>query len=133
MDVSKLWEQHKEYVEKILSEAEEQPQILKFIGAMCKYFEQLGSTQAQVDELRILMGMRGFHYGMTMKTKQEKFLDECKKVIFEPGKEACLIIPAVQVHRVKSMINERNGKLRPDSRKAAKNPALGPIVYREIQ
>lgn len=133
MDVSKLWEVHKDHVEKSLAEADEHAKILKFVDAMCKYFEEIGATRAQVDELRILMGMRGFHYAMTMKTKEQRNFDECKKTVFEPGKEACLVIPAIQIHRVTAMINDRNGKLRTDSRKAAKNPALGPIIYREIR
>jgi hypothetical protein len=132
MDVIEIWLQSKDHINNILSQADSHEKMLLFTKTMCDYYKTNGCSEGKIEELRLLIGARCLHYALNLKTRDEQIIDEYKKVIFEPGKEECLIVPRLDMHRVTDMLDDRNGQLVPEERKRRKTKK-GIIKYRVVR
>ena len=90
--------------------------MLEFAETMKKYYREQGCTEKQLEELSMLLGSRCLHYTLHSKIKTETVMDECKKVIFQPGQEACIVIPLSQLDRVTGWIESRNLEIKEDAK-----------------
>lgn len=128
-EIEALWATCKCHVECTLAQADNPEQMLGFVDAMCEYFKTLNYSQEVIKILRIRMGMITCHYVLELRSRQDKVLNECKRVIYDPDKEDCIIVPKKDSPRVEHMIRLRNNAL-PDH--PNRKPYKGKIQYRVL-
>jgi len=121
-EIEALWATCKCHVECTLAQADNPEQMLGFVDAMCEYFEKLNYSQEVIKELRIRMGMVTCHY----------VLELSKRVIYDPNKEDCIIVPKKDSPRIEDMIRLRNKTLPDDSNRKRKT-YKGKIQYRVLK
>src|ERR1700738_1017546 len=92
LDIQVVWAETKEHVDNTLSQASSHTQMLRFVDAMCDYYKNYGCREVDVKELRLLMGAKCLHYALNLKSKDEKIMEEYKKVLYDPENEGCIVV-----------------------------------------
>lgn len=132
VDVAGSWETTKDHVDNILGQCDNYEQMVKFSDLMCNHYKLSGCTDKDVQELRLLIGARCLHYALDLKIKKDEITNELKKVVFEPGKEVCVVIPKEDEIRVLGMIDDRNKLIIPDEKRVRQH-RRGRIKYKVVR